>query len=136
MISLPRYKVVVDTNIFISGTLYGGNPEKVIDKLKTQTFLLCISPSIAIEIITKLKKFTRDEQVLVLVQNVITKNVLLVKPTKKINICRDPKDNMYLEAAFDSKADYLITGDKDLLTLKTYKKTKIVTPKEFLLHLV
>lgn len=136
MISLPRYKVVVDTNIFISGTLYGGNPEKVIDKLKTQTFLLCISPSIAIEIITKLKKFTQDEQVLVLVQNVITKNVLLVKPTKKINICRDPKDNMYLEAAFDSKADYLITGDKDLLTLKTYKKTKIVTPKEFLLHLV
>ncbi len=136
MISQPRCKVVVDTNVFISGILFGGNPEKVLEQIRNQIILLCISPSIAVEIITKIKKFTQDDLVLKSLQSTITKNVLLVKPAKKVNICRDPKDNMYLEAVWESQADYLITGDKDLLTLKAFKKTKIVTPKEFLLHLV
>jgi len=45
--------------------------------------------------------------------------------------CRDPKDNFLLELAVDGKADYLITGDDDLLVLKTVKKTQIVTFGDF-----
>ncbi len=48
-----------------------------------------------------------------------------------IEICRDPNDNMFLELAVAAKADYIITGDKDLLELNPFKGTQIIAPKEF-----
>lgn len=56
----------------------------------------------------------------------------LVEVTTAIHRCRDPKDNFLLALALDSKADFLVTGDKDLLVLRTIGKTQIVTLKEFL----
>jgi hypothetical protein len=47
------------------------------------------------------------------------------------DICRDSKDNFLLSLSFIGNADYLVTGDKDLLELKEYKGTKIITPNEF-----
>lgn len=47
---------------------------------------------------------------------------------------RDPKDDMMLEAAVAGAAEYLVTGDQDLLVLKEFKGTRIVTPREFLDH--
>jgi len=49
-----------------------------------------------------------------------------------VDICRDPKDNMFLECAARAKADYLVAGDKDLLVLGTYKGTRIITPLEYI----
>ena len=49
----------------------------------------------------------------------------------KIELCRDPKDDFLLSLAMDSKADYLITGDNDLLGLKTIGKTKIITITDY-----
>jgi len=46
--------------------------------------------------------------------------------------CRDPGDDMFLECSALAKADLLIAGDKDLLTLGSYKGTRIVTPSEYL----
>jgi putative PIN family toxin of toxin-antitoxin system len=48
-----------------------------------------------------------------------------------VDICRDPKDNFLLALAKDGKADYLITGDGDLLVLKEFERTKIVTLSDF-----
>jgi putative PIN family toxin of toxin-antitoxin system len=48
-----------------------------------------------------------------------------------IEICRDPKANFLLALAKDGNADYLITGDIDLLVLKEFENTKIVTISEF-----
>lgn len=50
----------------------------------------------------------------------------LVEVTSEVNICRDPKDNFLLALAKDGQADYLITGDNDLLELKQFELTKIV----------
>jgi putative PIN family toxin of toxin-antitoxin system len=55
----------------------------------------------------------------------------LVDVHSVVEICRDPKDNFLLALAKDGNADYLITGDKDLLTLKEFEITKIVTLSEF-----
>ncbi|MBK5214192.1 MAG: putative toxin-antitoxin system toxin component, PIN family [Flavobacteriaceae bacterium] len=54
-----------------------------------------------------------------------------IKPTSNLKICRDEKDNFLLNLAIDGKADYLITGDKDLLILKKVGNTKILTYSEF-----
>ena len=48
------------------------------------------------------------------------------------DICRDPKDNMFLELAFEIDADFLVSGDKDLLILAEFNDTKIVKPNDFL----
>ena len=55
----------------------------------------------------------------------------LVKVKSDIKICRDEKDNFLLNLSVDSKADYLITGDKDLLILEKIENTKILTFLEF-----
>ena len=50
----------------------------------------------------------------------------------KTSLCRDRKDNIVLECAAAVKADFIVTGDKDLLCLKIFRKTRIVPPKKFL----
>ncbi|MCL2304113.1 MAG: putative toxin-antitoxin system toxin component, PIN family [Planctomycetaceae bacterium] len=55
----------------------------------------------------------------------------LVDVRSTVEICRDPKDNFLLALAKDGNADYLITGDEDLLVMKEFGKTKIVTLREF-----
>ena len=56
----------------------------------------------------------------------------LVTVTSRLKICRDSKDNFLLNLALDGKADFLVTGDNDLLGLGKVGKTKIVTIHEFL----
>ena len=55
----------------------------------------------------------------------------IFKITQVPAICRDPKDDYLLELARKSKADYLVTGDIDLLEIENYKGTRIITVKEF-----
>ncbi|MEZ4972860.1 MAG: putative toxin-antitoxin system toxin component, PIN family [Cyclobacteriaceae bacterium] len=56
----------------------------------------------------------------------------LVTVRSDIKICRDPKDNFILSLANDGKANFLVTGDKDLLTIKKIGRTKIIGFSEFL----
>ena len=56
----------------------------------------------------------------------------IVEPKQKFDVCKDPKDNMVLECAFEGKADYIVTQDKHLLQLCEFKGIKIATPKQFL----
>ncbi len=55
-----------------------------------------------------------------------------ISVTSVITDCRDPKDNKFLELAIDGNADYIITGDSDLLILHPYRGISIVTTSEFL----
>ena len=56
----------------------------------------------------------------------------LVTVKSKVNVCRDTKDDFLLALSKDGKADYLVTGDKDLLSLNRYRKTDIVTFSQFI----
>ncbi|WP_295674158.1 putative toxin-antitoxin system toxin component, PIN family [uncultured Mucilaginibacter sp.] len=56
----------------------------------------------------------------------------LIKISSKISICRDPKDNKFLELAIDSGAACIITGDKDLLVLNPFEGIPILTAADFL----
>lgn len=55
-----------------------------------------------------------------------------IETASVVDVCRDPKDNRFLELARDGHADYIITGDDDLLVLHPYHDTKIVTLADFL----
>lgn len=127
-----RYRVVVDTNVFVSGVLFGGNPEKILKLILGKTFDLLISPEVAFEIIRKLELFGAEAKDIDDLKYIFNEGAIKVVPKEKVNVCRDPKDNMFLELSLSGNADYLVTGDKDLLEIKEFKGTKIIKPKEFL----
>jgi putative PIN family toxin of toxin-antitoxin system len=58
--------------------------------------------------------------------------VEIVPVIQVVRVCRDPRDDMFLEAAVNGRADVLITGDKDLLALRPYSGIEILTPAEYL----
>ena len=55
----------------------------------------------------------------------------LIEVKSTIDVCRDPNDNFLLELSKDGRADFLLTGDKDLLDLRKFDKTKITTISSF-----
>jgi putative PIN family toxin of toxin-antitoxin system len=57
---------------------------------------------------------------------------LRVKVSGALRVCRDPNDDMVLECALLSGAQAIVAGDKDLLTLGSYKQIRILTPSEYL----
>ena len=80
----------------------------------------------------KLDKYVSIEKRNRFFLNFINKYVFWINPVEKIDVCRDSKDNMILELAVAGKADFIITGDKDLKVLNPFRKIQIISPAEFL----
>lgn len=129
---LTKPNVVVDTNIFISGIVFGGNPGKLLKLFENDTITVVISPPIELEMLVKIATFSVSKETISSLRSLLEQRAMMVVPVKGVTICRDPKDNMLLEAAVAARADYLVSGDNDLLTLGSFGQTLIVTPKEFL----
>lgn len=64
--------------------------------------------------------------------NLIMHSTKIIEPTYFVTDCKDPKDNIFLEIALTCQAVYLVSGDKDLLTLNPYQSIEIITVNEFL----
>ena len=132
-------KVVLDTNVLISATLVqGGNEDRLLRAWRRGAFELVLSPPILGEILRALSypkirqaRWLRDEEVSLLVESLAAES-LVVPGNITVNVCRDPEDDKFLSAALEGDAKYVVTGDKDLLTLKTYRNVQIVTPGVFL----
>ena len=91
------------------------------------------SAEILDEVANKLRtKFKFPEESIQELVDIILTHSLIVEPTSKFVVVRDKSDNKVIECAFDGKADYIVTGDPDLLDLKEFKSTRIITAKEFL----
>ena len=78
------------------------------------------------------EKFSWEQHLATSALQMILARGIRVKIRGTVKVCRDPHDDMFLECAALAKADLLVAGDKDLLTLGTYKGTRIVTPSEYL----
>ena len=79
----------------------------------------------------KLRRFFTSEDIENLLET-IEEYADFIEVNTQVNDCRDPKDNFLLSLSIDGKADYLLTGDKDLLDLIKYRKTTILTISQFL----
>lgn len=128
-------KIVVDTNIFIY-FLISNSFHKLDKRLKSNQVRLLFSEEFLqefLEVVSrpKFKKYFSDKEVKNLL-NSIHNYADLIKVHSRINICRDKKDNFLLSLCTDGKADYLITGDEDLLVLKKHKRTSIIKISNYL----
>jgi uncharacterized protein len=130
-------KVIIDTNLWIS-FLIG----KQLGSLKALLVEGTIQPILSQQILDeitlvtqrpKLQKYFAPEKVSELI--IFLKAIgLLIEIQSSVSLCRDAKDNFLLALAKDSQADYLITGDQDLLILQNFENTAIVTYQDFLLR--
>jgi hypothetical protein len=77
----------------------------------------------------KFQKFFTDDDIQNIIQ-IFDYYGILIKVTSEVNICRDFKDNFLLNLAIDGNADYLVSGDEDLLEIKNIQETKILTIRE------
>jgi len=127
-------RVVLDTNVFISGIFWEGNfCSQLINKWKNKEIELIISLEIIRELIETLKSFKirMPENMIEEWKNIILENSTLINPSTKIDLIReDPEDNKFLETAVDGKTDFIVSQDKHLLKLKEYQGIKIVKPEE------
>ena len=130
--SLIRWLVVVDTNVFVSAFIWGGQPGIVVKKWLKGKFILLLSPFLLSEIILVLARFGFSQRDLQKIRHILEDNSLKNFPKKEVKLCRDKKDNQILDHCLAGKADFLVTGNKDLLTIKRFHQTQILTPREFL----
>ncbi|MCG6150381.1 putative toxin-antitoxin system toxin component, PIN family [Leptospira levettii] len=129
-------KILLDTNIYISAILFNGKPKLVLQDLIDETFVGYISSEILDEIeetLTKPKfKLPNDFIQFSLGEIRNSTTIIKNKPLKDYLNLRDRDDFHILETAFSANVDFIITGDKDLLTLEKIKGLKIITPDEYL----
>ena len=129
-------RLVYDTNIIISALLFeGSKPSKAFDIGINQGAILFSSSTFTeLEEVLSRNKFdqyiSHEER-----KQFLTSFILYSKPVEineTISECRDPQDNKFLELAVCGKANFIISGDEDLLVLNPFRKIKILTPDSFL----
>ena len=126
-------KIVIDTNILISGVFFGGYPGKILKAVAGGELETFASKEIVDEYMLIVNWFkerksgTFNEKLFLS----FLKSANVIEPQETIEICRDPDDNKFIECASAAKALYIVSGDKDLLVLEKYKDIEIIHAKAF-----
>ena len=129
-------KIIIDTNVIISHLISKkiSQTDRIFDLVFDGTIIAFITEEVWSELIEKIQSprikpmLNRNTaKFIAQYKYAVTK----IQAATKLSICRDPKDDKFLELAQDSQADYLITGDQDLLILRNHLSTKIITISEF-----
>jgi hypothetical protein len=135
-----KIRAVVDTNVFVSGLMGRVSPPRqIVDSWRGGLFVLVTSRYLVREltavltypkIVTRIHlKQSEMDAILALVFSALdAESEGLTLP----GVTRDPKDDAVVACAVAGRADYIVSGDKDLLSLETYEGIEIVTPRQFL----
>jgi uncharacterized protein len=126
-------KIVLDTNIYISGSLWENSSTEIIRLAQDNKIKLFISSEIVQEIrrVLKTKFFINDDKIRRFLVRVLT-IANIVRPTVDITVVKEDKeDNIILECANECNADFIITQDKHLLKINQFNGCKILHPSDF-----
>jgi uncharacterized protein len=125
--------VVLDLGIWISAFQFGGTPQAALDSVfNNHTVAIC--DQIVAEVrATLVRKFSwKDEEVLAILKD-YTSDGKHVAVTGTLNaVCRDPNDDMVFECAVKADAEIILSGDNDLLSVKTYRGVEVLTARQYL----
>ena len=133
---MTRERVVIDTNVLISSLFFTtSTPARAVEKAVTTAQLVATRETLR-ELIEKLllpkfDRYVRRERRDALLQRVASL-VEIIDVLQPIRASRDPKDDKFLEAGVNDRADVIVTGDKDLLDLNPFRGIAIVTPADYL----
>ncbi len=133
-------RIVVDTNIWVSGLLWQGKPWQVLKLAETGDIELCVAYAMLLELeeVLSYKRLQSRMQMLEQTPFQLAAYALSISTVYDISVrglpivADDPDDDIFVVCAIEAGADYLVTGDKHLLDLGSYQSVKIVTVAEFL----
>jgi len=126
-------KAVFDTNVLVAAFVTEGVCAKVLGRARRKQLDLVISPFVLKEFENVLlKKLSASKEQIKTATKLISEAAQVVSPASMVSgVCRDPDDDQILSCAFSTEADYLVTGDMDLLELKEFRGIRILTPAAF-----
>ena len=129
-------KVVLDTNVIVSGLNFPGNERQILDLARGSGYDLYLSPFILAEVAGVLvRKFRWDETFASQAVDLLKASATMVEPRQRqiTAVQGNEADNLVLACAVEASADYLVTGDRrHLLPLGEYQGTAIVDSARFL----
>ena len=127
-------RVVVDTNVLVS-SFFGGKPREVIELWKKGKVTLCVSSDILDEYIEVVQRLGLDSELVVELVTFFAHapNVLFVAQTESIKVVEsDPEDDKFFGCALALNAETIITGDKAMLAIGSFRGIDVERPAEFL----
>jgi len=135
------YRIVLDTNVLISAAIHPTTsvPAKVVEAWFEERYQLVVSPSVLDEY-RRAFSYERIQKVIQWNAHQLQTTLALITHAAEIktsgdlivDISRDPKDNIFLTAAIEGAADYVVSGDKDLLEIPEQETVKVIPPASFL----
>lgn len=136
-------RAVIDTNVLVSGLLWNGPPHALMANVREGALEIAISPVLLAELSSVIgrTKFsailvraeTTREQILTEMRQLAE---VIEPPPLPQPVCRDPDDDAVLALAIAAQADWIISGDDDLLSLRSHAGIAIISPAEALAKLV
>ena len=126
-------KIVIDTNVVISGIFFGGNPRAIIEAVVDGNIDAFATVEIIeeyteiIERMIDIKQKKLDQGFL----STLVMSLKVIESESEVEVCRDADDNKFIECAVDAKALYIVSGDSDLLDIQEYDGIQIITAKDF-----
>ena len=129
-------RVVIDTNVLISAIFWSGKPKQLLNQVRRGKIIFLTSNVLLEELKEVL---TRDDKPFKLSEGEAQRVVEEIRnlaetvfPHSLVTICRDAADNRVLECAVDGRADWIVTGDSDLLDLQVFQGIKIAVVADFI----
>jgi uncharacterized protein len=135
-------RAVIDTGVLVSALIrQQGTTGDVLHALRDGRFTAVYTTDILVEVIDVLarptfrNKYHIESDDITVIIDLLRLRGEVVMPTRKIKICRDPKDDKFIEAAAAGQVDCIVSGDADLLVLTRFEEIPILRPAEFLARL-
>ena len=132
-------RVVLDTNIWLSGIFWKGEAYKLIETCLKKEIRIIVTQEILSEIAcvlskeAKFQEFIQNKQQSIedLIRTILSISSLIESKIKLDIIKEHPQDNIILEAAIKGKADYIISYNSHILNISEFRKIKILNPQDF-----
>lgn len=127
-------KIILDTNVIVSGIFFSGPPYEILKAWRNGKFKIVVSQEILLEyqrIAEKLNQKFPMINIQPMIDLLTVKADLVIGPELPIQICKDPGDDKFISCALASNSKIIITGDKHLLNVNGYEGLEIIRPREF-----
>jgi len=128
-------KIVIDTNVFISGIFFSGPPYRILEAWRNGRVQAAISQEIVDEyqiVINELSKKYPVIDTLSILNFVSTNTKLIIAPSLPQPVCMDPDDDKFIACAIAAHCKIIVSGDKHLLNVSGYCGIQVLKPREFI----
>jgi putative PIN family toxin of toxin-antitoxin system len=129
-------RVVIDTNVLISAIFWSGKPKQLLNQVRRGKIIFLTAEVLLVELKEVLtrrdKPFKLSEEEAHRILTQLRNLGEIIEPHSLVTTCRDDADNRVLECAVDGRAEWIVTGDSDLLDLEVFQGIKIAAVADFL----